>query len=670
MYSGHVYNKATNEPIAGLRVSDGLNIVFTDANGAFSLPGWERAHVIAVQCLTNAHDDWFYMIDGHEGDFEFTISPAKAPADHSFFHISDSEITEAEECEPWLGYIKSLIAAHPAAFLIHTGDICRIRGLENHRLAMNYDTMGIPVRYTLGNHDYVADRYGEYSFERMYGPVWYSFDLGNTHYVVLPIKSGEAPGCYLPDDSDRWLYNDLCAKDPEKSLVLFSHSHCPDEDGFVYRVDGTEFCLRDYGLLAWVFGHYHINWVTDLGGHYNICTSRPDCGGIDSSPTGIRRVEISGDHTLKTNLFYNDLSRAAPAEDALWDTALAGRVLFADVLRDGERLYVSTEDDGLPCRAGLHCLHARTGEILWSHPTYAGLKNIPAIDGDLIFAQDTYGWVYALDRFTGELRWKNHAVLYWGHHAENGVAAADGKVFCGCGRVVSALSQKDGRLLWQTAHSDSSEDSPARFVYAAAHDADGNLRRMLICSRQWRRVYALDTETGEMLWANSDVRYATATPLIVGGQLLLHSANRLFRIDLLTGETLQDVTAEPPCNFNTAGQAVLHDGILYSPTANRGMSASDPETFAMLRFYAVGETLCPMAPYVSHGNHECESAPVFDGENILFTSPDGYLHICNTETAEEVRKISLGAPCYVSPILFDKTVICADFNGHVRTYPL
>ena len=43
MYTGHVYNKATNLPIPGMRVSDGMNIVFTDENGAFTLPGWEKA---------------------------------------------------------------------------------------------------------------------------------------------------------------------------------------------------------------------------------------------------------------------------------------------------------------------------------------------------------------------------------------------------------------------------------------------------------------------------------------------------------------------------------------------------------------------------------------------------------------------------------------------------
>ena len=111
MYSGHVYNKTTNTPIAYLRVSDGLNIVLTDENGAFALPGWEKAHIISVQCLTKAHDDWYFHIEGHEGDYEFYITPAEAAPDHRFFQISDTEIDCVEEADIWLPFVKKQIAA-------------------------------------------------------------------------------------------------------------------------------------------------------------------------------------------------------------------------------------------------------------------------------------------------------------------------------------------------------------------------------------------------------------------------------------------------------------------------------------------------------------------------------------------------------------------------------
>lgn len=76
------------------------------------------------------------------------------------------------------------------AFLIHTGDICYEDGLKQHIKDMNTENMGVPVRYVIGNHDYVAGKYGEALFESIYGPVWYSFDVGNVHYVVTPFQTG------------------------------------------------------------------------------------------------------------------------------------------------------------------------------------------------------------------------------------------------------------------------------------------------------------------------------------------------------------------------------------------------------------------------------------------------------------------------------------------------
>lgn len=55
--------------------------------------------------------------------------------------------------------------------MIHTGDICYEAGLKKHIEGMNTETMGVPVRYIIGNHDYVDGKYGEELFESIYGPV-------------------------------------------------------------------------------------------------------------------------------------------------------------------------------------------------------------------------------------------------------------------------------------------------------------------------------------------------------------------------------------------------------------------------------------------------------------------------------------------------------------------
>ena len=63
--------------------------------------------------------------------------------------------------------------------------------------------------YCIGNHDLVKGKYGEEVFENVYGPVYYSFDFGNVHYVVTPMAGGDHQPGYTKEDVYRWLKNDL-----------------------------------------------------------------------------------------------------------------------------------------------------------------------------------------------------------------------------------------------------------------------------------------------------------------------------------------------------------------------------------------------------------------------------------------------------------------------------
>ena len=46
----------------------------------------------------------------------------------------------------------------------------------------------------------VKGNYGEELYESIYGPTWYSFDVGNVHYVVTPIDHGDNPTDYTQRD--------------------------------------------------------------------------------------------------------------------------------------------------------------------------------------------------------------------------------------------------------------------------------------------------------------------------------------------------------------------------------------------------------------------------------------------------------------------------------------
>lgn len=659
MYKGHVYLKENSVPVSGICVTDGRNIVRTDKTGAFELEGWERAHVISVCVLTKCHSDWFYMIEGHEGDFDFYITPAETDAGHSFLHISDTEITHG--CGPWLDFVKRCVKEENPGFLIQTGDICRIRGLENHYKEMNYDTMGCPVRYTLGNHDYVDDRYGEYSFERLYGPVWYSFDYGTIHYIVMPMKSGEAPGCYHREDSDIWLKKDLEMKEPGRKVIFFCHDlFAPDEDGFTTVIQGEKLCLKDYDLLAWCFGHYHIHFANDLGGVYNICTARPDTGGIDSSPAAVRKTAIHDDGTLTGEMLYNDISQADEGDPGVWRTKLDGRILYCSPLCAEELIFTATFHDGFPKNTAVYALDSTDGTIRWKYDTFCSIKGELAYADSKIYAQDSYGWVYCLQAKDGNLLWKTMISLGgYPHHTNQNVLVEDGVVYAGCSRKVTALDAENGNIIWVSERIRCQEGCPSRFVLS---------ENLLIVSAQWYGIYALDKKTGLKVWENREIRYRSSTTGVWGNMLYAASGGNIACLERDTGELIYSYTPSPVKNFNTSGVPVRDGRHLYLCTADSGVVRYDGVTLQQTAEYPCGPSIVSAAPYVDTGSCQAHGMPLLENGKLIFSAADGYVHIYDAESAEELQKFHAGAPLFTSPVRVGDVLIAADFNGRITAY--
>lgn len=229
---------------------------------------------------------------------------------------------------------------------------------------MNTETMGVPVRYIIGNHDYVDGKYGEELFESIYGPVWYSFEVGNVHYIVTPFQTGaDRRSGYSKNDRWRWLENDLANTDPDMKIVMFNHN-IPPSDDYVISFDLKKLDLKQHNLIAWVFGHYHYNYIEENSGVLNISTARPDCGGIDSSVSGARMINIAEDGSITTEMTYYDFRQDITAvPDSVWETSIAGNVLFRDPLFDSGKIYIASVDEDYPRTCGIYCLDASDGKL-------------------------------------------------------------------------------------------------------------------------------------------------------------------------------------------------------------------------------------------------------------------------------------------------------------------
>lgn len=655
---GTVTENGTNAPVAGVSVTDGRNVVKTDDNGKYEIKVWRKSHFIAITIPSGYETDSYYIpFDKAKESYDFSLnkSDITAQADHSFIQISDTEIGENGTGE-WLDTVKEIVKENKPAFLIHTGDICYEAGLKKHIEEMNTDTMGCTVKYVIGNHDYVDGKYGEELYESLYGPVWYSFDVGNVHYVVTSFQTGsDYKSFYSKNDRWKWLKNDLENVDGDKKVVMFNHTKSPSDD-YVLSFGRDELDLKEYNLIAWVYGHYHYNYVYENEGVLNISAPRPDCGGIDSSPAGTRILHITSDGSISTEMKYYDLGKTAEPQNMNWSTKLEGNVLFCDTVYDNGFVYTATVDDDYPRTCKIYCLDAENGRIQWEFETKNSVKNNICIDGDKIVAMDVEGNVYCLDKTNGTVIWQKSIELGNTIGTSSAICINNGVVFAGTARTVTAINLNDGSVKWSN-NRDRGENSPAEFVVCGDR---------LIVNSHWDSLAALNIESGKALWDNKDedIRFRSSTPIAVDDNtLLVADDDAIMLVDMNSGDITSKTNFEE-YSFSSSGKPALMDRIAYIPTSNDGIVAFDLDSKQLVWHFETGESILFTAPYAGKGKKIVESTPVIDGENIIFGANDGFIYTVNAKNGELADKRQAGSAVLGKIAVNDDKIYAGTFDGY------
>lgn len=191
---------------------------------------------------------------------------------------------------------------------------------------MNSKVSGIQIFHTIGNHDHDMMADGDFNtvaaFKSKVAPTYYSFNIGNVHYVVLdnilctnvPKEdgSGRNYNSSLTTDQISWLKKDLSYVDKSKTLVITMHAQMYNENGSAsmnYASDLEQICsgYKTHVMSA----HTHVVWNNDKTAsngifHHN---SGAVCGtwwwtgyytaglGLckDGSPSGYYVYEMSSD---------------------------------------------------------------------------------------------------------------------------------------------------------------------------------------------------------------------------------------------------------------------------------------------------------------------------------------------------------------------------------------
>ncbi|MFB9072093.1 calcineurin-like phosphoesterase C-terminal domain-containing protein [Citricoccus parietis] len=293
----------SDEPgIEGVQVSNGRDIVTTDAEGDYELPAFDHmtVHVTQPSGYQVPMDDdnvaQFFYNHSPEGSPDLRyggIEPTGPLPEAVNFPLSASEATASSEQHCVIGgdiqtYDKNEVEyARAGAFadLAQRDDYAGCGALfvgdnVGDDLSLYPDVKDLasmlngPARFLPGNHDLDFDALeGKHEFDTYrshFGPEYYSYDAGDTHVVTLsniqyPTQVPAAKGDYtegIDEQQMEWLRQDIANTPADKAIVIASHAPLADFQDTQERVDGMPYLQEIYEILEGrevtaVSGHMH-----------------------------------------------------------------------------------------------------------------------------------------------------------------------------------------------------------------------------------------------------------------------------------------------------------------------------------------------------------------------------------------------------------------------------
>ena len=245
--------------LAGVPVSDGVEVVLTDEDGVYQLKSAKKYGYVFVTVpggyevpTDNLLPKFFCRTrSGRTVPERFDFSLSRADNDvHSVYILGDMHLAnrtgDLNQFRTFGSELSAMVAKTGGSqYILTLGDMtwdlywydksfCFGEYLSEMRRYFH----DIPVFHTMGNHDNDFRQVGDFDKENRYrtdlGPTFYSFNLGKVHYIVLDdIDYNNGPAG--PDNRDvyvanivadqmAWLRKDLQHVDKRTPVVLASHA--------------------------------------------------------------------------------------------------------------------------------------------------------------------------------------------------------------------------------------------------------------------------------------------------------------------------------------------------------------------------------------------------------------------------------------------------------------
>jgi len=303
------------EGVQGVVVSDGVEVTVTDNKGIYYLPSAKQNKFVFISLPGNyeiaASDNipqFFKRLAGGNSVEQNDFSLVRADNNNHVvlamadWHLANRNDDLTQFSNGFLPDVNATVNSYTSAGMkvygVPLGDMTwDAYWYENNfrldKYLVEMKKFNCPMFNTMGNHDndpYVqGDIPPEAPFREIIGPTYYSFNLGQVHYVVLDdiqyINTGGAQGVIgdrnysdvVVTAQTAWLAKDLAAiTDKSTPLVIFMHSPLygnptlnatGEQVNTIVLNNGSTLksLVQDFASVHFVSGHTHINYTVDDG---------------------------------------------------------------------------------------------------------------------------------------------------------------------------------------------------------------------------------------------------------------------------------------------------------------------------------------------------------------------------------------------------------------------
>ena len=246
-------------PIAGVAVSDGYDVVTTDANGVYQFAAHQDARLLNISVpaeyeipYKDNRPAFWVSIDPTDyeirTDFQLTKRTSSAD-DFTIFSLADTHVKTAKHYERFSTETMPDLANQVAtgnysknSFAVILGDIMFDNYEQVEKVKTSLANSPVPVFPCFGNHD-CSSSVGTSEvdliskFQQHFGPVDYSFNIGKAHVVFMKDMIYEGYDAYgtegnkyaqgILDHQLEWLKKDLAAVEDKDEKLIIMCVHIP-----------------------------------------------------------------------------------------------------------------------------------------------------------------------------------------------------------------------------------------------------------------------------------------------------------------------------------------------------------------------------------------------------------------------------------------------------------